>query len=60
MKKERAGPMQLQGEVMELAIEDWLKSEFPFDKIDEIKKSSKKLIVYRQLIKIIPKLWKDL
>ena len=44
--------MQLQGEVMELAIEDWLKSEFPFDKIDEIKNSYpfKELIVYRQLI----------
>tara|TARA_B100000683_G_C12476210_1_gene549671 strand:- start:914 stop:2068 length:1155 start_codon:yes stop_codon:yes gene_type:complete len=37
-RKQEQGSMQLQGEVMELAIEDWLKSEFPFDKIDEIKK----------------------
>lgn len=37
-RKQEQGSMQLQGEVMELAIEDWLKSEFPLDEIDEIKK----------------------
>lgn len=32
------GSMQLQGEVQELAIEEWLKSSFPLDNIDEVKK----------------------
>jgi hypothetical protein len=32
--------MQLQGEVMELAIEEWLASNFPLDTIDEIKKGA--------------------
>jgi hypothetical protein len=32
--------MQLQGEVMELTIEEWLASNFPLDTIDEIKKGA--------------------
>lgn len=32
------GSMQLQGEVQELAIEKWLKTSFPQDKISEVKK----------------------
>lgn len=35
------GSMQLQGEVQELAIEEWLKSQFPFDEISEIKKGQR-------------------
>ena len=40
--KERAeqGSMQLQGEVQELAIEEWLASTFPLDTIEEIKKGA--------------------
>lgn len=34
------GSMQIQGEVQELAIEQWLRSEFPLDSVDEIKKGS--------------------
>ena len=37
-RKQEQGSMQLQGEVQELAIEEWLISEFPLDNIDEIKK----------------------
>jgi len=33
--------MQLQGEVQELAIEDWLKASFPLDTIEEIKKGQR-------------------
>lgn len=33
--------MQLQGEVQELAIEEWLKEQFPLDAIEEIKKGAK-------------------
>ena len=37
-RKSEQGSMQLQGEVQELAIEEWLKSQFPLDEIKEIKK----------------------
>lgn len=37
-RKQEQGSMQLQGEVQELAIEEWLMSNFPLDSIDEIKK----------------------
>jgi hypothetical protein len=37
-RKQEQGSMQLQGEVQELAIEEWLMSHFPLDTIDEIKK----------------------
>jgi len=34
------GSMQIQGEVQELAIEDWLRQNFPLDTVDEIKKGA--------------------
>ncbi len=37
-RKANQGSVQLQGEVQELAIEEWLASQFPFDEIQEIKK----------------------
>ena len=37
-RKQEQGSMQLQGEVLELAIEEWLSAQFPLDTIDEIKK----------------------
>ena len=40
-RKAEQGSMQLQGEVQELAIEEWLKEKFPFDKIDEVKKGAR-------------------
>jgi len=39
-RKSEQGSMQMQGEVQELAIEDWLKSNFSLDTIDEIKKGA--------------------
>ena len=35
------GSMQLQGEVQELAIEEWLQDTFPLDTIEEIKKGAR-------------------
>ncbi|HET8886300.1 MAG TPA: DUF2130 domain-containing protein [Salinimicrobium sp.] len=40
-RKQEQGSMQLQGEVQELAIEEWLASNFPLDTIDEIKKGAR-------------------
>jgi hypothetical protein len=40
-RKQQQGSMQMQGEVQELAIEDWLKDEFPHDAIQEIKKGER-------------------
>ncbi|MDH3527200.1 MAG: DUF2130 domain-containing protein, partial [Gammaproteobacteria bacterium] len=40
-RKAEQGSMQLQGEVQELAIEDWLRDNFPLDTIDEIKKGAR-------------------
>jgi hypothetical protein len=40
-RKQEQGSMQLQGEVQELAIEEWLMSEFPLDIIAEIKKGAR-------------------
>jgi hypothetical protein len=37
-RKQEQGSMQMQGEVQELAIEEWLAASFPLDTIDEIKK----------------------
>jgi hypothetical protein len=37
-RKQEQGSMQLQGEVQELAIEEWLAANFPLDTITEIKK----------------------
>ncbi len=40
-RKQEQGSMQLQGEVMELAIEEWLCTQFPLDTIEEIKKGAR-------------------
>ena len=40
-RKQEQGSMQLQGEVQELGIEEWLSSQFPLDTIDEIKKGER-------------------
>ncbi len=40
-RKQEQGSMQLQGEVQELAIEEWLASCFPLDIIEEIKKGAR-------------------
>jgi hypothetical protein len=37
-RRAEQGSVQLQGEVQELAIEDWLKTNFPLDTIEEIKR----------------------
>ena len=39
-RKQEQGSMQLQGEVQELAIEEWLEKLFPLDTIGEIKKGA--------------------
>ena len=40
-RKQEQGSMQLQGEVQELAIEEWLASSYPLDHIEEIKKGAR-------------------
>jgi hypothetical protein len=40
-RKQEQGSMQTQGEVQELAIEEWLTEKFPLDSIDEIKKGER-------------------
>jgi len=40
-RKQEQGSMQLQGEVQELAIEEWLMRQFPLDSIEEIKKGAR-------------------
>lgn len=40
-RKQEQGSMQLQGEVQELAIEEWLNNNFPLDTIEEIKKGAR-------------------
>ena len=40
-RKQEQGSMQLQGEVQELAIEEWLMARFPLDTIEEIKKGAR-------------------
>jgi len=40
-RKAEQGSMQMQGEVQELAIEEWLGSNFPLDTIEEIKKGAR-------------------
>ncbi len=39
-RKHEQGSMQLQGEIQELAIEEWLQSKYPLDTISEIKKGA--------------------
>lgn len=40
-RKAEQGSMQLQGEVQELAIEEWLAAAFPLDTIEEVKKGAR-------------------
>ncbi len=40
-RKQEQGSMQMQGEVQELAIEEWLRNNFPLDEISEIKKGAR-------------------
>lgn len=40
-RKQEQGSMQLQGEVQELAIEEWLMNQFPLDIIAEVKKGAR-------------------
>ncbi len=40
-RKAEQGSMQLQGEVQEIGIEEWLKTNFPLDNIEEIKKGER-------------------
>ena len=40
-RKAEQGSMQLQGEVQELAIEEYLADKYPFDTVEEIKKGSR-------------------
>lgn len=40
-RRAEQGSMQLQGEVQELAIEDWLREQFPLDTVEEIKKGAR-------------------
>lgn len=40
-RKQEQGSMQTQGEVQELAIEEWLAAKFPLDVIQEIKKGER-------------------
>ncbi len=39
-RKAEQGSMQIQGEALELAIESWLSSQFPFDSVEEVKKGA--------------------
>ncbi|MDY0402643.1 DUF2130 domain-containing protein [Sulfurovum sp.] len=39
-RKAEQGSMQVQGEALELTIESWLSSQFPFDNIEEVKKGA--------------------
>lgn len=40
-RKQEQGSQQLQGEVQELAIEEWLATQFPLDTVEEIKKGAR-------------------
>lgn len=40
-RKQEQGSIQLQGEVQELAIEEWLKNQFVLDTIEEVKKGAR-------------------
>ena len=40
-RKAEQGSMQLQGEVQELAVEEWLADLFPLDNVEEIKKGAR-------------------
>lgn len=40
-RKAEQGSMQTQGEVLELAVEEWLRDNFPLDVIEEVKKGAR-------------------
>ena len=40
-RKQEQGSMEMQGEVQELAIEEWLSNKFPLDTVEEIKKGAR-------------------
>ena len=40
-RRQEQGSMEMQGEVQELAIEEWLTAKFPLDSIEEIKKGAR-------------------
>lgn len=40
-RRQEQGSMQMQGEIQELAIEEWLIAQFPLDSIEEIKKGAR-------------------
>lgn len=40
-RKQEQGSMQIQGEVQELVIEEWLSNQFPLDTVEEIKKGER-------------------
>jgi len=39
-RKAEQASMQVQGEALELSIEEWLSTQFPFDTVDEVKKGA--------------------
>ncbi|NPA29265.1 MAG: DUF2130 domain-containing protein [Epsilonproteobacteria bacterium] len=39
-RKAEQGSMQVQGEALELSIEAWLREQFPFDTVEEVKKGA--------------------
>ena len=39
-RKVEQGSMQIQGEALEVVIESWLSSQFPFDSVEEVKKGA--------------------
>ncbi len=39
-RKLEQGSMQIQGEALELVIESWIESQFPFDTVEEVKKGA--------------------
>ncbi|MBT8221511.1 MAG: DUF2130 domain-containing protein [Bacteroidia bacterium] len=54
-RKAEQGSMQLQGEVMEIALEDILRSEFPFDLIDEVPKGIRGADVVQTVVNSVQK-----
>ena len=40
-RKAEQGSMQIQGEVQEIAIEEWIESQFPLDSVEEVKKGQR-------------------
>ena len=49
-RKLEQGSQQLQGEVLELELEDMLRQAFPFDKIEEVKKGARGADVHQTVI----------